>query len=331
MARSGTSRGRVTLDDVARAAGVSRSTASRVIAGYGPSSPAARDRVRGAALDLGYTPDAAARALSGGGGFRLVIAVTGMTPSVLDDPYVDRVVASAATVCARHAIGVSLQWLPYHAPGELRRLADDRGVRGALVVDPTEQILEAVPATLVGRIAAIGVGSRTVPSFEVDTEGAATAMTRHLCAGGRRRIAMVSGPAWLPGTAQSVDAYEAAMREAGLPARVVRGDFTVGSGRAAAADVLRRWPDTDAVLAMSDAMALGALAALRERGRDVPGDVAVSGFDDIPFAALSTPALTTATHPVERIAAGAASAVLDGCRGSRAKLYASELVRRESA
>jgi DNA-binding LacI/PurR family transcriptional regulator len=95
--------------------------------------------------------------------------------------------------------------------------------------------------------------------------------------------------------------------------------------------VLRRWPDTDAMFAGSDAMALGALAVLRERGVDVPGDIAVAGFDDVPFAALSAPALTTATHPVEQIVAGAVTALLGESRVPPATAYASELVLRESA
>jgi DNA-binding LacI/PurR family transcriptional regulator len=322
---------RVTLNDVARAAGVSRATASRVIAGYGASSPAARARVGAAAARLGYTPDLAARALVGRAGFRLVIAVTGMTPSVLDDPYVDRLVSATAAVCAEHGIGVSLQWLPLHAPGDLHRLGEDRGVHGVLVVDPTDQVLRAVPAALTGRIASIGIGAPHVPSFDVDNARSTTTMARYLHASGRRRIAMVSGPAWLPGTRQSVDAYRATMRAAGLPTRIVPGDFTLAGGSAATLTALHRWPDTDAVLASSDAMALGAIVTLRQHDRSVPADVAVAGFDDIPFAALSTPALTTASHPVERIAANAATAVLDGRRIPPATVYTPELIRRESA
>jgi DNA-binding LacI/PurR family transcriptional regulator len=324
-------RRRATIDDVARAAGVSRSTASRVISGYGPASPDARERVGAAAVRLGYTPDVAARTLVGGAGFRLVVAVTGLAPGVLDDPYVDRLVGSAAAACARDGIGVSLQWLPFHDPGRLRALAEDRGVRGVLLVNTTEQVLRAVPAGLAGRVVSIGPGSRIVPSFDVDNAAATTAMVRHLYASGRRRIALVSGPSWLPGSGRSVHAYGDLMRAAGLPVRLVPGDFTAAGGRAAAAVALHRWPDTDAVLASSDAMALGAIAALRGRGVDVPGDVAVAGFDDIPFAALSTPALTTATHPVDRIAAGAVTALLTGRGVPLATRYASELIRRDSA
>jgi DNA-binding LacI/PurR family transcriptional regulator len=95
--------------------------------------------------------------------------------------------------------------------------------------------------------------------------------------------------------------------------------------------VLDRWPDTDAVFAISDAMALGAIAVLRGRGIDVPGDIAVAGFDDIPFASYGVPTLTTASHPVERIAAAAATAVLDQAPIPPVTAYPSELIRRESA
>jgi DNA-binding LacI/PurR family transcriptional regulator len=78
-------------------------------------------------------------------------------------------------------------------------------------------------------------------------------------------------------------------------------------------------------------MALGAIALLRKRSFDVPGDVAVAGFDDIPFAALSTPALTTASHPVDRIATGAATAILERTRVPLTTLYATELIHRDSA
>ncbi|MFC0532729.1 LacI family DNA-binding transcriptional regulator [Phytohabitans kaempferiae] len=321
-----------TLDDVARAAGVSRSTASRVLAGYGPASPAARERVRAAADQLGYAPDTVARALVTGAGYRLVVAIAGATPGVLDDPYVDRVLRSAAATGAQHGVGVSLEWLPLDAPAPvLRRLAADRGVRGLVVANTTAAILDAMPRALAGRVASIGVGSRAVPSFDVDNGGATTAMIHHLHAAGRRRVAMVTGPRWMPCTQRPIDAYRAAVREAGLPLRLVPGDFSAASGRAAAHEILTRWPDTDAVFATSDAMALGVIAALRSRGAEVPGDVAVAGFDDIPFAALSLPALTTATHPVELIAAGAATAVLTGAKVPLATAYPSHLVARETA
>ncbi|MGW3613521.1 LacI family DNA-binding transcriptional regulator [Micromonospora sp. NPDC005163] len=320
-----------TLEDVARAAGVSRSTASRVIAGTGFASPSARERVAAAADQLGYVPNPAARALVRGGGVRLVVAVAGPSAAVLDDPYVHRVVGSAARVCAPAAIGVALHWLPLGEPNSLDQLAGDGSVCGVVLVNTTEDLLDAVPRSLRGRVASIGIGSATVPSFDVDNAAGAEEVLRHLYAGGRRRIAMVAGPRWLPCSQRPVQAYRRLMRQAGLPERVLPGDFTAARGRAAADEALRRWPDLDAVYAISDETAFGVIAALREGGVRVPGDVAVAGFDDIPLAGMTAPALTTASHPVGRIATAAATAVLDRRPTAPVTLFPSALVARDSA
>ncbi|MGW4500868.1 LacI family DNA-binding transcriptional regulator [Micromonospora sp. NPDC004336] len=320
-----------TLTDVALAAGVSRATASRVIAGTGYASPDARDRVKAAAGRLGYVPNLTARALVRGTGVRLVVAVSGAGPAVLDDPYVDRVVGAAARVCAPHGLGVALHWLPRRDPAGLRELAEDRSVGGVVLVNTTEAVLRAVPAALRGRVASIGIGSALVPAFDVDNGGGTEAVVRHLYATGRRRIAMVTGPRWLSCAGRSVGAYRRVVRDAGLPVRLVRGDFSARRGRAAAREVLRRWPDTDAIVGISDATALGLIDGLRGDGVQVPGDVAVTGFDDIPLAAMTAPALTTATHPVGQIATAAATAVLAGRPVPPATVFPSRLVRRLSA
>lgn len=319
-----------TLEDVARAAGVSRATASRVIAGTGYASAAARERVTVAADLLGYAPNPAARALVRGTGVRLVVAVTGTAPVVLDDPYVHRVLGACARVCAPYGLGVALHWLPTRAPGEVRRLAGDRSVGGIILINTTEPALDAVPVGLRGRVASIGIGSALVPAFDVDNGGGTEAVVRHLYASGRRRIAMVTGPRWLTCAGRSVGAYRRVVRDAALPVRLVPGDFSADRGRAAAREVLARWPDTDAIVGSSDATALGVIDGLRGDGVQVPGDVAVTGFDDIPLAAMTTPALTTATHPVTQIASAAAAAVLDGRPVPPATMFPSRLVRRVS-
>ncbi|MFE9689323.1 LacI family DNA-binding transcriptional regulator [Micromonospora sp. NPDC005806] len=320
-----------TLDDVAQAAGVSRATASWVLGGYGFASPDARDRVTAAADRLGYVPNTTARALVRGAGVRLVVAVAGRDETVLDDPYVDRVVSAAARVCSPHGVGVTLQWLSRTASAGLRRLGDDRSVCGMVLVNTTQPVLDALPAGMRGRVASIGIGSPAVPSFDVDNAGGSDAVLRHLYAGGRRRIVMVTGPRWLTCAERSVTAYRSLMRAAGLPERLVIGDFTADRGGRAALEALDRWPETDAIYAASDATALGAIAALRGRGIGVPRDVAVAGFDDIPYAAVSSPALTTATHPVARIAAAAVTAVLEGRPVPPVTAFPSALVARESA
>ncbi|WP_204263636.1 substrate-binding domain-containing protein [Geodermatophilus normandii] len=172
----------------------------------------------------------------------------------------------------------------------------------------------------------IGAGSVEVPAFDVDAAGAAAATVAHLLGSGRRRIAMVAGP---PCAERPVAAFRAAVATAGLPVRTVAGDFDARAGEAGAEEVLTRWPDSDAIVASCDDVALGALAVLRRHGRRVPGDVAVAGFDDAPVAEVTE--LTTATHPVERIAAAAVRALLAPAPAEETVFFPSELVVRRSA
>ncbi len=320
-----------TLEEVAAVAGVSRSTASRAL--MGRASPKARSRVEAAARELGYAPNLVARALAGGSGLRLVLAVHGRSADQLDDPYTHRVVGAIARTAAPHGVGVSAHWLPMDRAGRdlLDRLGEDRGVSGVVLLNTTEHVLAALPSTLRGRVASIGVGAPGVPSFDVDNGGGATNVLRHMYGSGRRRIAMITGPAWLPCARRPVAAYRDFMAATAAPVRLVDGDFSAGSGRVAAIEILQRWPDTDAVYAISDTPALGAMHALRGRGVDVPGDVAVAGFDDIPFAELSAPALTTASHPVDSIASAAAMALLAGGPIPPTTWFASTLIARRSA
>jgi DNA-binding LacI/PurR family transcriptional regulator len=163
-----------TLDDVARVAGVSRATASRVVTGQGPASARARDRVTTAVTELGYVPDEAARALVTRSGTRLAIAVIGHTAAVLDEAYVGRVMITATTIAAEREVGVSLHWLPLHDPSSLARLAANRGLGGLVLINPTTPALDTVPKSLRGRAVAIGVGTRHVPSSTSTTAAAPT-------------------------------------------------------------------------------------------------------------------------------------------------------------
>jgi DNA-binding LacI/PurR family transcriptional regulator len=326
-------RGGVTLEDVARAAGVSRATASRALQEHGPASTPGRARVRAVADRMGFRPDPAARALAGGSGTRVVIAALAHARWQIEgSAYMGRVLNAATAVADRHGVGVSLRWSPVHARGLLDGLAADRSVHGVVLLNTTWELLDAVPAGLRGRLVSIGIGNRAVPSVDVDSLAGALAVLRHLCASGRRRVAMIEPPAWLPCARRLVVAYRHVMAAEGRPERTVPGGFDDASGRRGAAEVMRRWPDTDAIFAACDDVAFGALDALRRRGVRVPGDVAVAGFDDEPWSALGWPTLTTATHPVDRIATSAVEALFApaGALAPRT-LHPSRLVQRESA
>ncbi|MFB8230335.1 LacI family DNA-binding transcriptional regulator [Cellulosimicrobium sp. NPDC055967] len=320
-----------TLDDVAAAARVSRSTASRVVRGTGPVSDAARRAVLAAVEELGYVPHPGARSLASGRGERVVVAVGSPSADLLGDPYVARVVAAASRAADTQGVGVALRWLGRDPRDELARLARDPGVGGVLLVDYSAEVLASVPRALVDRVAAIGPADGRVPSYDVDASAGITALVEHVLADGRRDVVMLTGPGWLPGAQRAVEAYDAVVRAAGLPRRVVAADLTSLAGAEAARESRRRWPAVDALVAMSDTLAVGAMRALAEDGVRVPDDVAVTGFDDQPFAEQAGPGLTTATHPVERIAAAATAALLDRRRRDDERTFPSVVVRRTSA
>ena len=327
------------LDDVARLAGVSRSTASRVLTGARGTSAEARSAVRSAAERLGYQANPVARALAIGSGVaptpregRVVLAVVGADREVLRDPYVATAVAAVAEVAEDLGAGVGLEWLALGGSPAVRRLADDPGVRGVIVVNTVEQLLLDLPRSLLGRVVSIGIGSPEVPHFDVDNGGAAEAALRHLIGTGRSQIAMLSGPEWMPCVGRQTRRYVELMRRSGWEPRTVPGDFSSAAGASGMTEVLRRWPGTDAVLATCDAVAFGAVSVLAQYGIRVPHDIAVAGFDDVPFAAQASPRLTTGSHPVSRIASTAALSLLEPTVGDRLPhFFGSELILRDSA
>ncbi|GLW28397.1 LacI family DNA-binding transcriptional regulator [Actinoplanes regularis] len=296
---------RAGLADVARRAGVSPATASRVLSGSGPASAASRAAVLAAAGQLGYQPHPVARRLARGTGTRVVFAVRDDRADILLDPFVTRATAAMAAALDPYDIGVSLRRVGLECAADLEDLAADRGLAAVVLAGHDRALLSCLPSGLRGRTAAIGAGGA-----DVDSAAGVGALLTHLHAADRRRIALVAGPSWLASSAPPVAVYTELTRAAEMPTRVVRGDFTSAKGRAAARAILDRWPDTDAIASVSDATALGVLQTLADAGVRVPDDVAVTGFDDIPLAGAMHPALSTATHPVEQIAAAAARAAL---------------------
>ena len=319
-----------TIYDVARRAGVSKSTASRVLTGQQRVSPAAVEQVTRAAVELGYVRNPAALALTTSSGTRVVIGVVSPRSQLVVDEYLCRVVATAARVCAAERIGVGLEAFALTGPDPFDALARDPTVHGVLLINTTESVLNAVDHRFAGRVVSIGVGSSLVPAIDVDNYLGACAIMCRLVESGRRRIAMVTGPRWMPCLDRMTRAYTEVMSAGGLPKRTVVGGFSAESGQRATDAILRHWPDVDAIFAVCDATALGVIASLRARHIDVPGDVAVAGFDDTEFAQYAE--LTIATHPVEAIAEAATRAVL-AARATRPPdmYFPSQLVARRTA
>jgi LacI family transcriptional regulator len=165
-----------------------------------------------------------------------------------------------------------------------------------------------VPFILIGRHPT----NNTVHYIDVDNQTAAAEAVAHLLRLGRRRVATISGPQNMIAGADRLTGYLNGLRERGMttdPALITEGDFTEAGGYMAMQRLLPRKPD--AVFVASDAMAVGALRAIREADLRVPEDIAVVGFDDMPFATRSNPPLTTVRQPVLRTGSVAAETLID--------------------
>jgi len=284
-----------TIKEVAREAGVSVATVSRVINAKGPVREETRARILEVASRLGYTPHAAARSL--------ITNKTGTVGVLLPDLYgeffseVIRGLDLAARRSGFHVLVSSSHSDRSEVEAVLRAL---RGrVDGLIVMSPEveAQSLEAnLPETLPVVLLNCRVEGSAFDSINIDNYGGALAMGRHLIAQGHRRIAFVKGA---PGNYDALerllgyrDAVEPLSSE-GLEDLEIEGDFSQESGYRAGGTVLRLEPRPSAVFAANDAMAIGVLCALQEAGVRIPEEIAVAGFDDIPTARFISPPLTS--------------------------------------
>jgi LacI family transcriptional regulator len=284
-----------TIKDVAREAGVSVATVSRVYSGGNRVSEPTRRRVLEVGGRLGYSPHGAARSL--------ITRKTSTIGVLLPDLYgeffseVIRGIDQAARLAGFHLLVSSAHEQPEDFEAALRSM---RGrVDGLIVMSPN---LDAGPALAhlpagfpVVLLNSIEKGERADSISIANFEGA-QAMVRHLIGRGHRRIAILKGASPNFDAAERLRGYRAALAEAGIaanPAWEMDGDFRESSGHASAARLLATDPRPSAVFAANDSMAIGALSGFREAGLAIPGDIAVAGFDDIPMARYMNPPLTS--------------------------------------
>ncbi|GIJ72150.1 LacI family DNA-binding transcriptional regulator [Virgisporangium ochraceum] len=337
-----------TLEDVAREAGVSRATVSRVVNGIRNVDPKLDEIVWRAVTKIGYVPNRAARSLvtRRSGTVALVVSDSEshdddpFMSQFFSDPYFGRVVGGIMSVLRPAGIQLGLQLV---GTTEARtRLVGDLGqgqADGAVVLSLHPN--DTLPRQLSDAgIAAVMVGRPAEPTpisyVDLANDTGAALAAEHLVGLGRGTIGMVTGPAHAPAAQDRDEGFRRAMARHGhafVPA--VEGNFTHDSGEKAMHRLLDENPDLDAVFVANDLMAQGALRALSERGREVPGDVVVVGFDDSSAALASRPALTTVRHPLEDMAARATRMVLERIEnpGMRVEsvIFEPELVIRQSA
>ena len=329
------------LEIVAKMSGVSRSTVSRVINDDPNVSEKTRTKVLEVVRQLNYEPNAAARSLAAGRTRVLGLVIPRGVSALFTDPYFPILIQGISSACNAHDHSVML-WLaePEYERRTIRQIMHSGLIDGVIMAsqlndDPVGQaLLEGdLPFILVGRHPT----QPNVNYVDVDNENAAREAVTHLLQLGRRRVAALTGPENMIAGLDRKTGYLAALRQRGLPIDsnlIVEGDFSQAGGYAAMQRLLPHHPD--AVFAASDSMAAGALHALREAGRDVPEEVAVVGFDDMPFAAQTTPALTTVRQPTHRVGVMAAETLIDLIENSdspaqpRRIVLPTELVIRQS-
>jgi LacI family transcriptional regulator len=320
-ARDGRPGSHVTLQDVADRAGVSITTASRVVNdGSRRVGAHLAQRVHQAVADLGYTANLQARAVATGRSSLVGVAVRDIA-----DPYFSSIAAGLIDVADARGLLVCMSSTPASETAEREYVALMRAQRArAVILIGSRTGATATREALREEIAAFGrQGGRTVcvgqPLLGVDTimpENAtgADALARSLAALGHRRFAVLAGPRGLLTVQERIDGFRAGLAAWSLdldPASIVYSAFTRDGGYEAMSSVLAAGgPLPDCVFAVNDVMAVGALARLRVAGIAVPSGVAVAGFDDILTLRDVTPPLTTVRLPLKRMGEMAANLVL---------------------
>ncbi|NLI18892.1 MAG: LacI family transcriptional regulator [Actinomycetales bacterium] len=294
-----TTPGRVSLEEVAAHAGVSRATVSRVVNGVETVAPELRAKVEESIHELGYQPNLAARTLVTRRTDTIALVASEPDIRVFGDPFFSGIVRGATIEVG--AAGLQLVIMMAQSAedmGRLGRYIRSGAVDGVLMisehesVDPLPPALQeaGIPLVIGGRPMQPGV---TVPYVDNDNVNGARMAAAHLRSLGRTAIGTVAGPQDMTAGLDRLEGFREGLGEAFDPELVEPGDFTQKGGEAATARLLRRAPHLDALFAASDLTALGALKALRDAGRRVPEDVALVGFDDIEVAAYTAPPLTT--------------------------------------
>jgi LacI family transcriptional regulator len=303
-----------TIAEVARRAGVSTATVSRVLAGHGRARAETKERVYAAARELGYRPSRVARSLR-----QRATRTIGLIVTDIENPFFPQLVRAVEDAARELGYAILLCNAdddPERESGYLDLLVD-RWVDGIVIAASSlggrhrEWLADApLPIVLVNS-AERGLGLSTIAS---DNRAGGSLGAEHLLALGHRRFGILSapprnvdGPARLAGTREAITA-------AGIDATTVTiaaGDAGVAGGQRAAAEILEADPDVTAIVAYNDLMAIGAMRAVRATGRRVPQDVSVVGFDDVDLAAYVDPPLTTVAQATTEMGRWAVTRLTD--------------------
>ena len=329
------SRSQVTLDQVARLAGVSRATASRVFSGNPTVSPEAKASVERAAVELGYVPNRAARSLAAGRSESVGVVVPDPQSSLFLDPMFPRLLLGIGEELS--ANGLQMVLFAPQSAADVQRLEQYlAGGHVDAVILLTLHDHDTLSVRLQARGIPVVYGGRPSSRFDVsfvdvDNHAGGRSATEHLIEQGRRRIAHIAGPRHSAAASARTQGFREAMWNSALRSDLVaHGDMDRDSGELAMSRLVAECEDVDGVFAASDAMAAGAMWALQVLGRRVPDDVAIIGFDDSPLAAATQPPLSSVKQPIEAMGREMARLVRTNGHTTQQLILSSELAVRQS-
>lgn len=309
---------RVTMSDVAREAGVSLMTVSRVINNKGEISDETRLRVQTVIERLSYRPSGIARSLAGGQTYTIGLVV----PDIAN-PYFSGIAHGVASVANAEGFGVLLCDCEEYTSLELTMLdvLEEKRVDGVIVAaprTPTEKLLPTLirhpNVVVVNRLFEDAVGPTARGYVMNDDKNGGYIVTKHLIERGHRAIGFLAGPASSYGSTQRLIGYRAALEEYSLvfnPDIIQYCNPTVDGGRTSASQLIQEHPEITALFCFNDLVAIGALQCCQQLGRKVPEDLAIIGYDDIPMASWVTPTLTTCKVNFEGMGKAAMQLLID--------------------
>jgi LacI family transcriptional regulator len=330
----------LTLEEIARISGVSRSTVSRVINQHPNVSQDVRQRVQAVIEETGYLPNLAARSLASKKSWMLGLVLPRSVSSFFSDPYFPRLTQGVAQACNQYDFTLALflvgtkedeqKIFPrVSRKGMLDGVLIQSGQIGEKLIDRFMNL--KFPVVVLGR----PLHSGDVSYIDVDNVNGAFNAVSHLIRLGYKRIGTITGLPGSSATADRIAGYEKALVERGRnldQSLIVHGDFTEAGGYYAMKQLLPAKPD--AVFAASDLIAIGAMRATREAGLNIPEDVAFIGFDDVSIATYADPQLTTIRQPIGNFGINAVETLIDlienGIEPPRRIIMDTELIIRDS-
>ena len=309
----------LTLEDIASKAGVSRSTVSRVLNHQPNVRQDVRDRVWQLIEQTGYHPNAAARTLASQRSWMIGLVLPKAVGNFFSDPYFPQLVSGIAQACNQNEYTLALFMLDSREEEEkvyprisrtglLDGILVQAGFSGDHLVE--RLVTSNMPLVHLGR----PLHARDVTYIDVDNISGAKTAVKHLINLGRKRIALIGGPLLSTAAMDRAQGYREALEEAGITPDeqwMRHGDFTESSGFSCMQELLSTAPD--AVFTTSDAQAYGAIRAITAAGLNIPADIAVVGFDDLPTMQPAIPdlGLTTVRQPIFEFGAQAVSLLME--------------------